>query len=347
MKNSIKLGKKEIRKQSSDFYFIAEIGTNYVEVAEQEKKHPLEIATQMVRTAALAGVDAIKFQIYNADGLASKEEAPEQYEYLRKHHVLTFEDYGILQAACEMYKVEFMATLFTEEAIQHFSPKLNILKVASPDINNKPILKKLGSYKKPIILSTAGADLEEIGKAIDWIGHNEVVIMHCSGTYPTEKKDINFGMIKNMNDFFPNVIGYSDHVKPETLDFSPVCAFLVGANILEKHFTLNRALTNNDHIHSYSPTYLSLCIEKLKEAQEVLGCYHKKPIEAESDFRLLARRSLSINRDINEGEIIQASDIVTLRPGTGIPPSQIENVVGKIARKKIDKNSILYYNIIR
>ena len=348
MKNSIWLGKKEIRKQSSDFYFIAEIGTNYVEVAEMENKHPLEIAIQMVRTAAKAGVDAVKFQIYNADGLASKEETPGQYEYLQKHHVLTFSDYDILQVTCKQEKIEFMATLFTDEAIERFGSELNIFKIASPDITNKQMLMKISDFEKPIILSTAGATIPEIEEALNWISHDEVVLMHCSGTYPTEKKDINLAMIKNMNNFFPNVIGYSDHVKPETLQFgsSPVYAFLAGANVIEKHFTLNRTLLNNDHVHSYSPMFLSQCIESLKEAQEILGCYHKKPTESENAFRLLARRSLAVNRSIDKGEKLTFSDIITLRPGTGIPPFQIESVVGKSAKKQIDKNSILYYNLI-
>lgn len=346
MRTSINLNGKVIRKESNDFYFIAEIGTNYIEISEKEEISSFVVAERMIREAANCGVDAVKFQIYEAENLANRKKVKNQFEYLKKHEAFDFGFYSYLMDICKEVKVEFIATLFTDKSIETFGSYLNILKVASSDITNKPMLKKLGKFKKPILLSTAGSTLQEISNSLDWIGHDRVALLHCTGNYPTEQGNVNFAMIRNMNNYFPNVIGYSDHIKPETLDNSPLYAFLLGANIIEKHFTTDRTLTNNDHIHSYSPAFLSSNIKKLKEAQKFLGEYNKKPTESEKDFIMFGRRSLAVKKDVEKGERLSFENIISIRPGTGISPSEIDNIIGKKANKKIDKNSIIEYNMV-
>jgi N-acetylneuraminate synthase len=153
-------------------------------------------------------------------------------------------------------------------------------------------------------------------------------------------------MIRNMNDYFPNVIGYSDHITQETFLNSPVYAFMIGANIIEKHFTLNRFLPDNDHWHSLTSITLKANINMLKEASILLGEYHKKPIDAEMGFINLARRSLAAKKMIEEGHILKENDLKTIRPGTGVPPREIDKIIGLKAKKKIDKNAILRYDMI-
>ena len=346
MKKTINLNGKIIEKQGNSFYFIAEIGTNYVEVAEYNKQTQLLSAERMIREVAETGADAVKFQIYSAQDLANEQEASGQYEYLKKHSAFTIADYDFLIEVCKKYNIEFMATLFTDEAIEYFGPKLNIFKIASPDITNKPLIKKIARFNKPVILSTAGSTLSEISEALEWLDGSEVALLHCSGIYPTTNKNVNFAMIRNMNDYFPNVIGYSDHITQETFLNSPVYAFMIGANIIEKHFTFNRFLQDNDHWHSLTTTSLKANINMLKEASILLGEYHKKPLEEETDFINLARRSLAVKETIEEGHILKENDLKTIRPGTGIPPREINKVIGSKAKKKIDKNAILYYTMI-
>ena len=346
MKVSINLNGKIIEKQGNQFYFIAEIGTNYVEIAESEKRTYLSTAEKMIKDIADAGADAVKFQIYTPNGLADEQEIPGQFEYLKKHALFTFTDYDYLIEICKKNKIEFMATLFTDEAIEYFGPKLNIFKIASPDITNKPMLLKIGKFGKPVILSTAGSTLQEISYALNWIGNAETAILHSTGNYPTVEKDVNFAMIRNLNDYFPNVVGYSDHINQDTFLNTPLYAFLVGANIIEKHFTFNRFLTGNDHWHSLTPLTLRANIRLLLEAQRLLGDYHKSALDSEARFITFGRRSLAAKNDIEEGQIIKEKDLITLRPGTGIPPYEIDKIIGYKAKKKIDKNSILCYSEI-
>ena len=344
MKNEINLNGKIIRKESKDFYFIAEIGTNYVEIAEKEHTDEFIIATSMIYRAYDAGANAVKFQIYEPEGLADQDKASSQFEYLKNHSLLSYEDYDSLMKKCEILGIDFIATLFTERAIEYFASKLKILKIASPDITNKPMLQKLGRYNKPIILSTAGSTLYEIEKALEWIGHDQVAILHCTANYPTKPEDANLSVIETLNKYFPNVIGYSDHLNPENVLNSPLYAFLLGARIIEKHFTIYRFLEGNDHQHSLTPTSLTANIARLKEAQILMGCSVKKPTESEADFVLMGRRSLAVNREIQKGEIITASDLISLRPGTSIPPYDINITIGKKTARKIDKNKTISYN---
>ena len=346
MKATINLNGKVIEKKSKDFYFIAEIGTNFVEIAEKQDKSYETAAREMIEAAAKAGANAVKFQIYD-ESLASEKEALDQYKYLYKHSVLTTASYNRLMEVAEKNKVDFIATLFTDQSIDTFGDKLKIFKIASPDITNKPLIRRLGSYHKPILLSTGGSTLDEISRVLDWIGHEEVVIMHCTGTYPTQMDEINFAMIRNLNDFFEKfVVGYSDHIRPETLDNSPLYAFLMGANVIEKHFTTDRNIVENDHIHSYSPAFLSANVERLKEAQVAFGDCHKKPIEAERNLILFGRRSVAANQFIQKGELILHTKLKTIRPATGIQPYDIGQVIGKRAKQNIDKNTIIEYNML-
>jgi N-acetylneuraminate synthase len=346
MKGEINLNGKVLRKENKDFYFIAEIGTNYVEIAKKEHTSEFITAASMITRAHDAGANAVKFQIYEPEGLADEEKASSQFEYLKNHSLLSYEDYDDLIKKCEILGIDFIASLFTERAMEYFAPKLKILKIASPDITNKPMLQKLGKFNKPTILSTAGSTLYEIEKALDWIGHDQVAILHCTANYPTKTEDANLSVIETLNTYFSNIIGYSDHLNPENILNSPLYSFLLGARIIEKHFTIYRFLEGNDHHHSLTPTSLHANIERLREAQTLLGNPKKRPAESEADFVLMGRRSLAVNREMQKDEIITINDLISLRPATGIPPHEIDTIIGKKTTRKIDKNKIIVYNDI-
>ena len=344
MRGEITLGNTTIRKGTGDYYFIAEIGTNFVEISKATKETPLITAKRLITNAYSSGVQAVKFQIYEAEGLASGVEQPGQYEYLEKHEI---EDYSFYDELIEFSKeigIDFSASLFTEKSIEYFAPKLEYFKIASPDITNKPMLKKLGSYNKPILLSTAGSNMFEICEALNWIGHEKVAILHCTAKYPTDIQDVNLAVIRNLDKYFPHVIGFSDHLDPGKFAHGPLYAYIAGANILEKHFTLYRFYEGNDHLHSYIPAMLSSAIRSIKEAQILLGSNFKKALECEKDFVLLGRRSLAAKRGIEKGKVLIEDDLTSLRPATGIPPFAIESVIGRRTAKAIDKNEILQYN---
>jgi sialic acid synthase SpsE len=341
----ITLGKTTIKKGTGDFYFIAEIGTNFVELAKAAKETPLVAAMRLINNAYGSGAQAVKFQIYEAEGLANIDEQPGQYKYLLDHEAASYAFYDDLIDFSRKLGIDFSASLFTEKAIEYFAPKLDYFKVASPDITNKPMLKKLGSYKKPILLSTAGSNIPEITDALWWIGHENVAILHCTAKYPTTIQDVNLSVIGNLNRYFsPNVIGFSDHLNPSDFSDGPLYAYIAGANILEKHFTLYRFYEGNDHLHSYIPAMLSSEIRKIKEAKILLGSNRKTALECERDFVIFGRRSLAAKRRIEIGETITEDDLTTLRPATGLPPYAIESVIGHKAAKTIDKNEILHYN---
>jgi sialic acid synthase SpsE len=273
-------------------------------------------------------------------------EQPGQYEYLEKHEASHYDFYDELIKYSKELGIDFAASLFTERAIEYFAPKLDYFKIASPDITNKPMLKRLGLYDKPILLSTAGSNLLEISDALDWIGHDKVAILHCSACYPANIKDANLAVIRSLNKYYPYVIGFSDHLDPGKFSDGSLYAYIAGANILEKHFTFYRFYEGNDHAHSYIPVMLQSEIQKIRDAKILLGSGHKMALECERDFVLFGRRSLAAKRNIKEGETIVEEDLTTLRPATGIPPYEIESVIGKKTRKAIDKNEILYYNAL-
>ena len=345
MKGEITLGKRTIRKGSGDFYFIAEIGTNYIEIAKATGETPLTSAKRLITAAYSSGAQAVKFQIYEAEGLASRIEQPGQYEYLAKHEV----DYRLYDELIKYSReigIDFAASLFTERAIEYFAPKLDYFKVASPDITNMPMLKKLGSYKKPILLSTAGSDIIEINEALNWIGHEDVAILHCTASYPSKMIDVNLSVIGHLNRYYPHVIGFSDHLNPAVFADGPLYAYMAGANILEKHFSFYRFYEGNDHYHSYIPALLTDEVRKIEEAQILLGSNKKIALECERDFVMFGRRSLAAKRNIAKGETIAEEDLTRLRPATGIPPYEIEHVIGKKTTKAIDKNEILQYSAL-
>ena len=340
----LKIGKKIIREGDKPF-IIAEAGVNY--------ENDIDIAIKMVKEAAKAGADAIKFQTYKAETLAAKdspaywETNKTQRDFFKLYDSFGDEEYLELAKEAKKNEIIFMSTPFDDKAVDFLDNLMPIYKIASADITNYPFLRKIARKNKPIFLSTGASTIEEIKNAINEIkkiNNVPIVPLHCILSYPTSYEDANLRMIKHLKRIFPqHLIGYSDHTKPDNNMSVLVVAFLMGASVLEKHFTLDKTLPGNDHYHAMDPDDLRLLNENLELVNKILGEKEKQVIDAELPARSNARRSLVTARAIEKGVPITEQDITTKRPGKGISPIHYDSIIGKKLLKNLDEDEIIYW----
>jgi len=350
----ITIGKRTINRDMFDLpYIIAEAGVNH--------EGSIERAKQMIEEVAKAGGDAIKFQAYKAETLASKyspaywdttkEPTESQYELFKKYDKFWKNEFEELADYARAYKVDFIATPFDTESADFLEPLVPAYKIASADITNKPFLKYIAKKGKPIILSTGASTISEIWKAIEWIkeeGNDQIVLLHCILNYPTKYEDANLGAIVKMREVFSDyIVGYSDHTLPDHVDEVLTTAWLLGAQVIEKHYTWNKDLPGNDHYHAMDYHDLKRIIDKMKFIKRITGNFEKHYLKSEEISRKYARRSLVAKRHIPKGKVIEEEDITWKRPGTGIPPWMIDLVIGSIALEDIKEDEVLTFRKIR
>jgi len=351
---------KKFIKLGKDLYLIAEIGVNYYDIAKKKGISIIEAGKLMINKAAEAGVDAVKFQTYKAKSLASKyspaywdttkESTPSQFELFKKYDRLEYKDYVFFADECKKMGVDFLSTPFDLEAVDALYDLVPAYKIASADITNKPLIKKIAYKNKPILLSTGASNVSEIWQAVEWIieeNNNQIVLLHCILSYPTKYKNANLGMIRNLNNIFPNfVIGYSDHTLPNIAMDVLTSAFLLGANIIEKHFTLDKSLKGNDHYHAMDTKDIIEFKKRMTYITSLYGFDYKKIIKEEINARKYARRSIVAKIDIRCGEVISEDKITVKRPGMGIPPEFWEDIAGKRANVNIKEDEIINWRMI-
>lgn len=349
---SIKLGKKLISRNKDDVYLIAEAGVNH--------EGDITVAKEMVRQAALAGADAIKFQTYKAEKLAvkkspaywntKKETSLSQYELFRKFDSFGEKEYIELATACREVNIDFLSTPFDIDAANFLNPLSDAFKIASADINNYPLLKHIAKFNKPIILSTGASTLGEIEEAVKTIkeqGNNLIALLHCILSYPTDYENANLNMIEHLLNTFPDrVIGYSDHTLPDPSMLVLTTAYMKGAKIIEKHFTLTKFKTGNDHYHAMNPDDIIKFNNNLKLLKQIGGLYYKQPVDIESAAIQYARRSLVANKKIIKNTVITEDMLTWKRPGTGISPNFIDKVIGMISIKDIEEDEIIQWDFL-
>ena len=225
---------------------------------------------------------------------------------------------------------------------------MNVFKISSSDITNKPFIEYICGFGKPIILSTGASDLEEIQDAVNWIQPFNIplALLHCVLNYPTSDQNANLGMIKALQEAFPdNVIGYSDHTLPKEMKVCEI-ATILGATIIEKHFTHNKSLPGNDHYHAMDKNDLKIFNSNLKTIFDILGSFKVESLIDEDKARLNARRSLVAAKDIPEGKIIEQGDLTYKRPANGISPKDIDSVIGKKSVVDICQDDIITVEMI-
>ncbi len=357
---SIKIENRSITEKT-DPYIIAEAGVNYYEIAESKKIPLMEAAREMVEQAAKGGADAIKFQSYKAEKLSSrnspaywdttKEKTRSQYELFKKYDRFGEDEYRELARYSKKMGITFLSTPFDMESADYLDGLMPAFKVASADITNRPFLEHIAEKKKPMILSTGASNIEEIREAVSWIteiSDIDVALLHCVLCYPTPNEYANLAMINSLSEEFPeNIIGYSDHTLPSEGMSILTTAYLLGARIIEKHFTLDKTLPGNDHYHAMDPKDLAILRNNMEFIRTILGNNSKKDVvECEKKSRLQARRSLVSKRAIVKGELIRADMLTFKRPGTGISPREIDKVVGRRCARDIPEDEIITWDML-
>lgn len=329
-------------------YIIAEAGVNH--------EGDLDLAKRLINEAKEGGADAIKFQTYRAETIASKyspsywdlskEPTESQFELFKKYDRFWKAEFEALKMHCDSAGIEFLSTPFDTESATFLNDLMDVFKISSSDITNKPFIEFICGFGKPVILSTGASNMDEIQEAVGWIESkgNPLALLHCILNYPTEDSDAHLAMILDLKKNFPeNLIGYSDHTLPGDMR-NLETAVLLGASILEKHFTHDKSLPGNDHYHAMDKQDLEKFCGRLDRLFESLGEDKKRSMPSEEPARLNARRSLVAKRKIASGEKIKLEDLTWKRPGNGISPKEIEGIVGCRVAKNIDEDHIFQWS---
>jgi N-acetylneuraminate synthase len=330
-------------------FVIAEAGVNH--------EGSMDIAKRLVDEAAQGGADAIKFQTYRASTLASKdspaywdttkEPTLSQHELFSRHDKFWKSEMEQLKTYCDGVGIEFMSTPFDIESANFLDALMGVYKISSSDITNKPFIEHICGFNKPIVLSTGASHLWEIQEAVGWIeSHgNQLALLHCVLNYPTVDSEANLGMIAGLRRAFPDrLIGYSDHTLPHDMKVCEV-AVLLGASIIEKHFTHDKSLPGNDHYHAMDRGDLQQFRDNLAATFEMLGSFDVKALPGEELARRNARRSLVAARDIPAGKVVEAPDLTFKRPAHGISPRSIDELIGRKALASIAEDSVLLWGM--
>lgn len=316
-------------------------------IAEAGVNHNGEIkkALELIDVAAEAGADYVKFQTFKAEKIVNptaqkaayqknnmKGDEDTQFGMLKKLEM--GEDwYPLLIERCKIKGIKFLSTGFDTESID-FLNKLEIpfYKVPSGEITNKPYLQHIARKGKDIILSTGMANLNEVKAAIEVITHEgidkgRITVLHCNTEYPTPMGDVNLLAMNQIAKELGVKVGYSDH----TLGIEvPIAAVALGACVIEKHFTLDRSLPGPDHAASLDPAELKAMVQAIRNIEKaVSGSGIKEPSSSEKKNIAIARKSLHLKRDVTKGQILSHNDLIPLRPGDGISPMEIDDVLGK------------------
>jgi N,N'-diacetyllegionaminate synthase len=317
-------------------YFIAEGGLNH--------NGDINIAKKLIDAAKECGADAIKFQTYKSENFVRETN---QYFDVFKNAELTFEQFKELKNYSENIGLTFFSTPFDMESAEFLNELgMPCFKIASSDLTNLPLITKIAKMQKPMIISTGLSTMNEINDAVNcclFEGNNQIAILHCVANYPTQPNEVNMNVINTLKKTFNFPIGYSDNGESTLVD---IVAVSMGANIIEKHFTLDKKMAGPDHGFSIDPNGLKSLISQIHEVDQMKGDGIKIPQFSEIKNRLAIRKSITAKRDLQQGEKIQENDISIKRPADGIEPKYITMILGKTVNTNIKKDSpILWSNI--
>lgn len=335
-------------------FVIAEIGVNF--------EGDMARAEGMVRAAASAGVDAVKFQTVFADKIATRsakkfwdiEGCPgeTQHDEFSQTYYPTLAEYRRLKRLAESRGLLFFSTPEDDTSAVDMLERLRVplYKVSSLNITHFPLLKRLARTGKPILLSTGASTLAEVAEAVEAIraeGNGRIALLHCVSNYPTLVENANLRMMTHLQNAFPDLpVGYSDHSPAgQTLEVL-AAAVSLGARLIEKHFTFDSSRPGYDHAISADYGGLKRIVSAIRAVERALGSGIKAPLPSEAKSRLHARRSLVAAQDIPAGAVLRRSMIDIKRPGTGLPPRFLDNVLGRRAKRRIPGDTLLSWDML-
>lgn len=329
----------------SKVFIIAEAGVNH--------NGNLELAKKLVDVAADAGVDAVKFQTFKAEKIVCKNAAKadyqkattdaqqSQFEMLKKLE-LTETMHNQLIEYCRKKDILFLSTPFDLESVDFLEQLgMEIMKIPSGEITNYPYLRKVALTGKKIILSTGMSDLEEVKAAIKVLkeyGSKDIVVLHCNTEYPTPYADVNLNAMLVLRDELGIEIGYSDHTQGIEI---PIAAVAMGARIVEKHFTLDKAMDGPDHKASLEPHELKEMVAAIRNVEAALGDGVKVPSASEQKNIAIARKSIVAKCRIEKGQVFTEDNLTTKRPGTGISPMCWNEIIGTVAQRSYSEDEMI------
>ena len=335
---------KRLDEESRPF-IVAEAGVNH--------ENSMELARRLIDEAVLGRADAIKFQTYKAEKIAARESPTywdasiTQRDYFKKYDKFGEDEYRELAEYAEKRGIIFLSTPFDFGAVDLLDELVPIFKISSSDITNIPFLRYIAKKGKPIFLSTGASTIGEIEDAVNVIeteGNDKIVLLHCILSYPTIHDDAHLNMIRHIKTVFPKyLVGYSDHTKPDPNMTTLTTAIILGAKVIEKHFTYDKTLVGNDHYHAMDYRDLVVLNNNIDIIEKIRGDDIKHPVESEKRARKYARRSIVANANIPQGTQLNIDMVTFKRPGTGISPKYLDLILNRKARRDIKKDEIIQW----
>ena len=323
-------------------YIIAEAGVNH--------NGQLDLALKLCDAAKEAGVDCVKFQTWQTEKIVTRKaekatyqsentnDAEEsQFDMLKKLE-LSYKDFRLVQEHCNKIGIDFLSTPDEEYSLAFLMNELHLplIKIGSGEVTNIPYLRQMASYHKPIILSTGMATLAQVAMAYDTLiaaGAPSVSLLHCTTNYPCPKNEVNLRAMQTMKEAFKCPVGYSDHTMGTEI---PIAAVAMGAEIIEKHFTLDRSMDGPDHKASLEPHELKYMVDCIRNIEVALGDGIKRPNPSEVEISKVVLKSIVAKVPINKGETLTANNMTIKRAGSGIPAAHWDMIVGTKALHDYD-----------
>lgn len=326
-------------------FIIAEIGVNH--------NGDMALAKKMIASAAESGADCVKFQTFSAERVVTESAPKANYQLkttdpsqtqLNMLRQLEMPESGYKEIihCCQEHNVMFMSTPYNIQDVDFLDCLgVSAFKLASIHSAEPWFVKYVAQKGKPIILATGMADLDELRRCIINIkstGNPDLVLLQCTTNYPSRLEDANIQAMLTMEKEFNVLVGYSDHTQD---DLCCIVAASLGAKVIEKHFTLDRTMPGPDHLNSAEPKEFAHLVEKIRSVEKVLGSSIKEPCAAEKENAMGMRRSIVASRDIVKGTLLTEEMITFKRPATGLSPSCMEQVIGKIVNTNLPKDAFI------
>ena len=326
-------------------FIIAEAGSNHNGNFEQ--------ALRLIDIAVEAGADAVKFQLFRASKLYPKTAGRSDYLKLDRSIYdiiadmeMPYEWLPELAAYCEEKKIIFLSSVFDEESVDRLDPYVPAYKIASYEMTHLPLVRHIAEKGRPVIISTGTANLEEVDETVEAFfetGNKDLMLMQCTASYPAPLESLNLRAIITMKEAFHVPVGLSDHSRDPFV--GPMAAVALGANLVEKHYTLSNRLPGPDHAYAVEPPELNEMVRKIRNVFESLGTGEKAVHSVEDELRSFARRSIFAIRNIAKGEVITRENVAVLRCGNlspGLEPRYYDEMLGTSAQRDIEMDSAIH-----